>query len=131
MAARYLADTNVVIDYLSANYPDVALNWLDEQFEREITLSIISRIEALAFQFPDPEERNKFQEFIAEAIVIPLNDAVANKTIEVRLHHKLKLPDAIIVATALVFDLTLLTRNVNDFKKVTGLQLLNPWSISI
>jgi len=39
----------------------------------------------------------------------------------------MKLPDAIIAATALVYDLTLVTRNVADFKNIDRLKLVNPW----
>ncbi|WP_198675460.1 PIN domain-containing protein [Pleomorphovibrio marinus] len=37
-----------------------------------------------------------------------------------------KLPDEIIAATALTYDLTLLTRNIGDFKKIEGLKVTNP-----
>jgi predicted nucleic acid-binding protein len=36
-------------------------------------------------------------------------------------------PDAIVAATALVYQLTLMTRNEKDFKKVEGLSLYNPF----
>jgi predicted nucleic acid-binding protein len=39
---------------------------------------------------------------------------------------KTKLPDAIIAATALVNDLTIITRNIKDFDKIEGLEVLNP-----
>jgi predicted nucleic acid-binding protein len=40
---------------------------------------------------------------------------------------KKKLPDAIIAATALVYDLTLLSRNSSDFSGINGLKIINPW----
>ncbi len=43
---------------------------------------------------------------------------------------KIKLPDAIIAATALHYDLTLLSRNEKDFNWVDGLTLENPWEAS-
>ena len=42
--------------------------------------------------------------------------------------HTIKLPDAIIAATALVYDLTLISRNVSDFKNIEGLKVLNPFT---
>jgi predicted nucleic acid-binding protein len=51
------------------------------------------------------------------------------KTAEIRKAHKVKLPDAIIAATAVEFDLTLLTRNTNDFKNIEALKLANPFEI--
>jgi predicted nucleic acid-binding protein len=41
---------------------------------------------------------------------------------------RMKLPDAIIGATAIAFDLTLVTRNTTDFNSVSELKLINPWN---
>lgn len=49
------------------------------------------------------------------------------KTADIRKKHKIKLPDAIIAATALVYELSLVSRYVYDFKNINGLQLINPW----
>ncbi|MEK7257684.1 MAG: PIN domain-containing protein [Bacteroidota bacterium] len=47
---------------------------------------------------------------------------------EIRRQFKsIKLPDAIIAATALTHQLTLLTRNVSDFSKIPGLTVVNPF----
>lgn len=43
--------------------------------------------------------------------------------------HKTKLPDAIIAATALVYDLILITRNTADFKSIDGLKVVDPHSL--
>jgi hypothetical protein len=126
MAEQYLIDTNVIIDYLSGKYETSVLDWLDVQFEQGVHISVINRIEALAFYFTDAEEHRLMHEFIAGATVLPLNDSVADKTIQVRLANKVKLPDAIIASTALVFNMTLLTRNTSDFNKITHLKVLNP-----
>jgi predicted nucleic acid-binding protein len=50
------------------------------------------------------------------------------KTVEIRKIYKIKLPDAIIAAIALVYNLILVTRNTNDFKNIGGLQLENPFN---
>jgi hypothetical protein len=50
----------------------------------------------------------------------------SNAVIALRKLIKIKLPDAIIAATALVHNLTLLSRNTHDFKNVPGLTVLNP-----
>jgi len=49
--------------------------------------------------------------------------------ISIRKIHRIKLPDAIIAATALVNGLELVTRNINDFKNIDGLNLINPWDM--
>jgi len=47
-------------------------------------------------------------------------------TIELRKEYKIKLPDALIAAPALHYRLGLITRNTFDFKKIDGLEVINP-----
>lgn len=42
---------------------------------------------------------------------------------------RIDLSDAIIAATALVYDLTLITRNINDFTKISNLRVINPYDL--
>ena len=70
------------------------------------------------------------EEFVNTAIVIPLDDAVIKQTILLRRQYKrLKLGDAIIVATAIAYGLTIITRNTNDFKNISGLNLLDLYTL--
>jgi hypothetical protein len=55
-------------------------------------------------------------QFTENAFVIALNDVIATETINLRKKHKIKLPDAVIAATAIVLNLTSVTSNVDDFK---------------
>ena len=57
------------------------------------------------------------------------NDSVIERTIEIRKHYRIKLPDAVIAATALVNNFTLLTRNIVDFKHIENLNVVNPHEI--
>lgn len=50
-----------------------------------------------------------------------------NVAIEIRKKHRIKLPDAIIEATAVRYQLTLIARNTEDFKNIIGLETVNPW----
>ena len=50
-------------------------------------------------------------------------------TILIRKSNKIKLPDAIIAATAIVNNITLVTCNSDDFKLINGLKMLNPREI--
>ena len=68
----------------------------------------------------------QIKEFIGLAKVLALDETVAEKTILLRHEfRKLQLGDAIIAATALVHNLTLITRNTSDFKNIKGLPILN------
>lgn len=60
-------------------------------------------------------------------MVLGIDDKVVEQTIRICKSQKIKLPDAIIAATASVYDFSLITRNTSDFKNIQGLKLLNPW----
>ena len=55
-----------------------------------------------------------------------LTKEIEKQTILIRKSNKIKLPDAIIAATAIVYNLTLVTRNIDDFKNISGLKIFNP-----
>lgn len=67
--------------------------------------------------------------FIADAYIIELERPIKLKTADIRKAHKIKLPDAIIAATAFVYDLTLITRNTSNFKNIPGLQIIDPHTL--
>ena len=91
-------------------------------------ISVISKIEVLRFNAAGTVYR-VLEDFIKESNVIGLNELVVEKTIAVCKAHRIKLPDAIIAATALVYDFTLITRNISDFKNIKDLDFINPWDI--
>ncbi len=64
--------------------------------------------------------------FVESVTVLPLTDEIADKSIEVRKIKKMKLPDAIIAATAMVHDLVIISRNTKDFEDLDGLKVINP-----
>jgi predicted nucleic acid-binding protein len=68
-----------------------------------------------------------FNNFIASSVIHSLSPIVVQNTIELCKRSRIKLPDAIIAATALTENYILVTRNIDDFKHITGLELLNPW----
>jgi predicted nucleic acid-binding protein len=61
--------------------------------------------------------------------VIELEQPIKLKTADIRKAHRIKLPDAIIAATAIVYDLTLLSRNLSDFGGIADLKIINPWDM--
>ena len=64
-------------------------------------------------------------------MVISLQDDIINKTIDLRKKYRIKLPDAVIAATAIVFNLTLVTHNTADFKNIKGLKLVDSYLFSL
>ncbi len=88
-------------------------------------ISVISKIEVLGFQAPELHYQ-LLSDFMNDAIVLDLTSSVVEVCIDIRKKNKTKLPDAIIAATALVYDLVLITRNISDFKNIQGLKVINP-----
>ncbi|HRG11375.1 MAG TPA: PIN domain-containing protein, partial [Cyclobacteriaceae bacterium] len=68
------------------------------------------------------------QNFISDSWIFELDQPVKAMAAEIRRKHAIKLADAVIAATALVFDLKLLTRNIEDFNKIDKLEIINPWN---
>lgn len=126
MGKRYILDTNVIIDFVADKLPHAAAFEMDKLIDTEFNTSIIVKIEVLGFN-GDPLEMQKIDDFLAFANIFYLDDIVAGKAIYLRkTYKKLKLGDALIAATALVYDLVILTRNTKDFQNITGLEYLNP-----
>ena len=57
---------------------------------------------------------------------MPINETVVDKAIELRQQFKMKSNDSIIAATALLNNMDVYTRNVDDFKNIIGLTVINP-----
>jgi predicted nucleic acid-binding protein len=122
----YLIDSNVVIDYLKGMLPPKGIHLVNSIVDDTLLLSVITKIEVLGFG-GKPESDRLLKEFVDNAVVLDLNSSVVDQTIHLRKTHKIKLGDAIIGATAIVYSLILVTRNVDDFKKIPGFRILNPW----
>jgi predicted nucleic acid-binding protein len=89
-------------------------------------ISVINRIELLGHNRP---ELSKFKIAVDGCHIFGLNEDIILKTIALRKSRSIKLPDAIIAATALVHDLTLITHNTSDFINIPSLKLLDLWEI--
>lgn len=127
MGIKYLWDTNTAIYYLQQQFPPPAERFVDKTLEDSgPAISVITEIELLCWKTPTDKDLVVLHNFINDALVFELDKDIKLKTAEIRKAHKIKLPDAIIAATALAYDLTLLTRNGSDFKNIDGLKLINP-----
>jgi predicted nucleic acid-binding protein len=123
---KYLYDTNIFIDYL-AEEPAI-LPFFSESFlsQNEVIISSIVRIELLSFPELSNEEEAVISDLLMQFERVPLLPQIEDRTIQLRRHHHIKLPDALIAATALHCSACVMTRNVDDFKRVPELTLYNP-----
>ncbi len=124
MGQRYLMDTNAVIDYLDKKLPSKSLNLI---YDTDGQISVITRMELLASPNATKNELHVLKNFIKTSTVYYMDESIILKSIDIRKNYRLKLPDAIIAATAVVKKFTLITRNVADFKGIPNLSLLNSW----
>ncbi|NUQ25380.1 MAG: type II toxin-antitoxin system VapC family toxin [Saprospiraceae bacterium] len=130
MGTAYVIDSNAVIDYLMGKLPADGMVFLSKVIDQIPFVSVITKIEVLGFSAP-LESYGVLLNFFDDAIVFGLTEEVAEKTIELRKQYKIKLPDAIIAATALVNGCTLISRNVTDFKAIVELSVVDPHDISL
>jgi len=126
MEKRYLLDSNVIIGYLAGKIPVSGMEVVSEIIDKSINISVISQIEVLRFN-DTPENESILINFINSSTIYYLDDKIVQRTIELCKQSKIKLPDAIIAATALIENCILVTRNIDDFKKIIDITLLNPW----
>lgn len=124
MKNKYLIDTNIVIYYFNGIIADEVIHTILEQ---SFNISIITKIEFLSWQklLNNDELKQKVEKFISNATIYDLDEVVADKTIEIRQKYKIKTPDAIIGATALIHGFEIVTNNADDFKKL-DLKIITP-----
>ena len=132
MGKKYLIDTNVVTKYLTEELSESGLDLLDMIIDSsEAKISVISRIELLGFT-PKNEELLQFiHQFVKISSEYGLSEVVVQKTIDIRKVYKIRIADAIIAATALCYDLILLSDNDSDFGKIHNLRYINPRKYTI
>lgn len=130
MGIKYIWDTNIVIYFLQQQFPASGEKFMDNLInDSRPVISAITEIELLCWRSATEKDMKVLHNFISDAFVIELEKPIKYKTAEIRKKHKIKLPDAIIAATSMVYELSLLTRNISDFDKIDGLDLINPWNI--
>lgn len=124
----YLIDSNVVIDYLGQKLPASGMSFMNNIIDALPQISVITKIEVLGFNASD-EHIQLLKNFINDVTVLDLTPLIVDETITFRKNFKIKIPDAIIAATALTNNLTLLTRKTNDFINISELKVIDPHKI--
>jgi predicted nucleic acid-binding protein len=107
---KYLIDTVILIDHL--NGINKATQWLSKN--KDSFISPITRAEVLTGA--DDDELHSIKLFLNTFKTLPIDNDIADLAAELRRKYKLKLPDAIQAAAALINKVKLATRNTKDFK---------------
>ncbi|SRR6266568_5254196 len=117
-----LLDTNVFIYLANGTIKAESLK------DNDIAFTSITRIEALGYSQITVTEQNYLESLFDACEQINLDESVIKQAIKLRQQSKMTLGDAIIAATARVYDYELWTANETDFIQIDGLHIHNPLS---
>ena len=101
-------------------------NLRDWMMKQEFAASEISLVEVLGYHRLSEEDALKLEDLFNMAKVLPMSRDIVDKAIQLRRQRKMGLADSLIAATALDYDIQLVTRNTSDFDWIEDLKLLNP-----
>ena len=110
-----LVDTNLIILGIGGNSE---VRMLLEG--HSLSISVITEIELLSIPFQSTHEERLMRDFISNCFIIDLDSEVKWQTVQIRKRLKVKLPDAIIAASAIAKKLPLFTAD-KGFRKIPGL----------
>lgn len=114
--SKAILDTNVII---FASKQSIDIDQLLSKYD-SFYVSIITYMEVYGYEFEDQEEKILVDALFEGLIVIDINKPIAEQTIVYRKNKfkKIKLPDAVILATAKYVDADLITDDWDDFQGI-------------
>ena len=112
----FLADTNALIYLLDGN------SCMSPFLQNKLAFSVISEMELLSFSGIIAEEETNIKSLLLDCKEISLTNEIKEKTIEIRKAYRIKLPDAIVAASAIVNNLPLITAD-KGFNQIEELDL--------
>jgi predicted nucleic acid-binding protein len=119
-----LFDSNILILHLRYALDDATTKLLDTAVQNKLAaISVITRSEVLAWSRHTNESLETAQNLLTNFDSIPVDDQIADAAAQIRRSVKIKLPDALIAATALDAQRTLVTANARDFDRIATLVL--------
>lgn len=112
---RYLLDSNIIIYHLNGDR--TATEFIRKNIN-SCAISQITYVEVLSFDFENEDERAEVKSFLECLDIFDTNKAIAIQCLKNRTKRKIKIPDNLIASTAQANNLTLVTRNSEDFKNL-------------
>ena len=120
---KALFDTNILIDYLNG-IPDAGK---EIGRYREKAISLITWIEVMVGATAQDDAIIKA--FLSQFELLPIDSTVSTEAVTIRRTRRIKLPDAIILATARTTDRLLITRNTKDFPAGVDVDVRMPYRL--
>lgn len=117
MKIDFIADTNFLI-YVHEG-KEVVSTFLAYDFG----VSFISEVELLGFTDITKAQEIKLTQLLNDCLCLYWNDRIKQQTIELKRKYSIKLPDAIIASTAIIYETPLVTAD-KGFSKITEIDLV-------
>ena len=112
----YIADTNAAVYLLAGNA------CMKPFLGKKLAVSVITVMELLSFPEIDEKEETTIRSFLKNCEILNISEDVSEHTIKIRRTYKIKLPDAIIAATAVSSSVPLITADAG-FLRIKSLQV--------
>ena len=137
---RYLLDTNVVSEFANKEPEQAVIKWFRKHRRDDLYISVITvgEIQQGISRLPISKRRTQLSSWLYETVLGTYADVLLAVEMATMVQwgeltaqllqqgNKMPVMDAMIAATALEHNLTLVTRNASDFANV-GVTLVNPW----
>jgi predicted nucleic acid-binding protein len=121
-----IVDTDILIDAGRGVIEAIAC-LQDNELKSSLATSAVTQME-LFVSCLNKSELLEVERFLGRFQILPLNEPISDMAVDLlrqyRLSHGLLIPDALIAATALIFDAPFISKNQRDYRFITGLNLL-------
>ena len=120
----FIFDTNFLIYYFLGR-PEI-IEFVENNKDGVFYIPAIVITEFLSYPMLDEKTEGLFRLFLNDLIIVNLDREMAELAGELRKENKMKTIDAVIAASAILTNTTLLTYNLTDFKKIRELKVIAP-----
>jgi hypothetical protein len=118
-----LLDSNIIIHISKGTLDMESMTGSDYTF----SISVVTYMEVMGYAFNDEDEKTLIENLLKQFKVLYIDRDIADEVVSIRARRRIKLPDAIIFATAKIHKCVLFTRNIEDFKNIdTDVSVISP-----
>jgi predicted nucleic acid-binding protein len=138
VSSGYLIDTNVPSEVIRPAPDERVASWLEQHSSLHLSVISVGELMRGMELLPLGKKRSQLETWFTQALlplvhnrILPVNESISRRWAVLSAKRQmsgrpLNMADGLIAATALEYDLTLVTRNVSDFSGL-GVLLVNPW----